>query len=38
MEVHNVVSINLRSPHSDFPRVTERAALLAARWVEKGKT
>jgi fructose-1,6-bisphosphatase II len=31
------VSINPKSPHLDFLRVTERAALLAARWVGKGK-
>ena len=31
------MSINPKSPHLDFLRVTERAALLAARWVGKGK-
>lgn len=31
------MSVNPNSPHLDFLRVTERAALLAARWVGKGK-
>jgi fructose-1,6-bisphosphatase class II len=35
-EVHKAVSINPKSPHLDFLRVTERAALLAAKWVGKG--
>jgi fructose-1,6-bisphosphatase class II len=36
-EDHNAVSkIISKSPHLDFLRVTERAALLSARWVGKG--
>lgn len=35
-EVHKDVSKYTKSPHLDFLRVTERAALLSARWVGKG--
>lgn len=35
-EDHKAVTVKHKSPHLDFLRVTERAALLSARWVGKG--